>query len=97
MKSLIDYVMNSEKNPLKNLQPARRFQVMLFLSIMWTTIFCVGTSAWLWFDELLVAHTLMAFGVLATGYTFTSAKRVKTYRDHPRADGTARYDDVWGA
>ncbi len=25
-----------------------------------------------------------------------SDRRPRTYRDVPRADGTARYDDVWG-
>ena len=26
-----------------------------------------------------------------------TVRQPKTYRDHPLSDGTARYDDVWGA
>ena len=69
---------------------------MIALSIMWTTIFSAGAGAWLWYGELIVLHVLMVFGVFVTGFTFHRASRVRTYRDQPRADGTARYDDVWG-
>jgi hypothetical protein len=37
-----------------------------------------------------------AFGFVITGLTFRSAQKNGGYRDHPREDGTARYDDVWG-
>lgn len=89
-------VMDSRFNPLRNLHPAQRFQLMIALSIMWTTIFSAGAGAWLWYGELIVLHVLMVFGVFATGFTFHRANRITTYRDQPRADGTARYDDVWG-
>jgi len=97
MRSMYRAIMDSDNNPLKNLPPAQRFQVMVFLSIMWTTIFCAGAGAWLWYGELVFLHVLVAFGFLATGLTFHRASSVATYRDHPRKDGTARYDDVWGA
>ena len=97
MGSLYRAVMDSEMNPLRNLLPQRRFQIMVFLSIMWTTIFCAGAGAWMWYGELMVLHVLVAFGFLVTGLTFHRAEQVATYRDHPRTDGTARYDDVWGA
>lgn len=97
MESMYRAVMDSDVNPLNQLPPAQRFQVMVYLSLMWTTIFCAGAGAWLWYGELVVLHVLVAFGVLATGFTFRRAGRVRTYRDHPAADGTTRYDDVWGA
>ena len=97
MKSLYRAVMDSETNPLRHLPPIRRFQAMVLLSIMWTTIFCAGAGAWLWYGELIVLHLLVALGFLVTGLTFHQAKRVATYRDYPLKDGTARYDDVWGA
>jgi len=97
MRSMYRAVMDSDVNPLKHLPPAQRFQIMVYLSIMWTTIFCAGSGAWLWYGELIVLHVLVAFGVLATGFTFRRASRVKTYRDHPADDGTTRYDDVWAA
>lgn len=97
MLSLYRSVMDSNVNPLKKLPPAQRFQAMVMLSIMWTTIFCAGAGAWLWYGELIVLHVLVAFGFLATGLTFHRARSsVATYRDHPLKDGTARYDDVWG-
>lgn len=97
MVSLYRAIMDSDINPLRNLPPIRRFQAMVFLSLMWTTIFCAGAGAWMWYGELIVLHLLVAFGFLVTGVTFHTASRVATYRDHPREDGTARYDDVWGA
>ena len=97
MMSLYRSIMDSNKNPLRHLHPAHRFQLMVFLSIMWTTIFCAAAGAWLWYGELIVGHILVAFGFLVTGWTFHKADQVATYRDQPLHDGTARYDDVWGA
>jgi len=97
MISLYRAVMDSEVNPLRNLPPAQRFQVMVFLSVMWTTIFCAGASAWLWYGELIILHLLFAFGFLMTGLTFQRASSAAGYRDCPAEDGSARYDDVWGA
>lgn len=97
MLTLYRAVMDLDVNPLKNLLPAQRFQIMVFLSIMWTTIFCAGAGAWFWYGELIALHVLVAFGFLVTGLTFHRANRVATYRDHPLEDGTARYDDIWGA
>lgn len=66
-------VMDPSANPLRALPPGQRFQAMLFLSIMWTLIFCLGTGAWVWYGQLLVLHVLMALGVLVTGATFFGA------------------------
>ena len=90
-------IMDPNVNPLRNLQPAQRFQAMVLLSVMWTTIFCAGVGAWVWYGELIALHLLVAFGFLVTGLTFHQARQVESYRDHPMVDGTARYDDVWGA
>ena len=96
MLNLYRAIMDPSVNPLRALPPAQRFQLMMSLSIMWTTIFCAGAGAWFWYGELIVLHLAAALGFLATGYTFRRAARAGTYRDHPVADGTARYDDVWG-
>jgi hypothetical protein len=96
--SAFRWIMDPRVSPLRHLTPAQRFQVTAVLGMMWTTIFCLGTSAWLYYGELMAFHLLLAFGALATGLTFRSAaKQAKTHRDYPREDGTARYDDVWGA
>lgn len=105
MKNMYNSVMDPESNSLKRLPPVQRFQVMTYLGLMWTLIFCIGSGAWLWFGHLAVLHIGMASGFLITGWTFQNARKSGTqgarisgtYRDHPREDGTARYDDVWGA
>ena len=97
MNELYRSIMDSERNPLNTMPPAQRFQVMVVLSLMWTSIFCTAASAWFWYGELIAVHVLLALGVAITGMTFRAAPKAETYRDHPKTDGTARYDDVWGA
>lgn len=97
MFSIYRAIMDADINPLRNLRPAQRFQAMLFLSVMWTTIFSATAGAWAIYGELMVGHVLIAFGFMVTGVTFHRASQVATYRDCPAEDGTARYDDVWGA
>jgi hypothetical protein len=93
--------MDSDRNPLSALPPAQRLQAMIILGVMWSTIFCLSTVAWVWFGELVVVHVVLTLGIAITAMTFRSASDRKksslaTYRDHPQQDGTARYDDVWG-
>lgn len=97
MTSIYDAVMDADKNPLAKMPKAQKFQVMTYLSLMWTTIFCFGFGFWAFYGQLIVLHILVALGATYTGFTFYSATR-KTHRDKfRREDGTARYDDVWGA
>ncbi len=96
MLTIYRAIMDSDENPLQVLPPAQRFQIMVLLSVMWTTVFCTAAGAWFWYGELMIAHVLVALGVLLTGLTFRRASTVGTHRDHPNRDGTARYDDVWG-
>ena len=104
MKKMYSSIMDPESNSLNRLPPMQRFQITTYLGLMWTLIFCIGSGAWFWFGHLAVLHVGMAFGFLVTGWTFQNARRSGqnarksgTYRDYPREDGTARYDDVWGA
>ena len=97
MINLYRTIMDSEMNPLRDLPAAQRLQLMLFLSVMWTTIFCAVAGLWMWYGELVIAHILFSIGFVVTGLTFHNSRRTVTYRDCPREDGTARYDDVWGA
>ena len=99
MISLYRSIMDSNVNPLRNLPPAQRFQLMLFLSVMWTNIFCLSAGAWIWYGELIVFHVLVVAGIAVTGLVFRRASKAatyRTYRHYPLKDGTARYDDVWG-
>ena len=77
MKLLYTAVMDSSVNPLKHLPPAQRFQAMLLLSIMWTTIFCTAAGAWLWYGELLLAHILVLLGIFVTWLVFRRARNAK--------------------
>ena len=76
MSQWYKFIMRSEINPLRNLPPAQRFQVMIFLSIMWTTIFTASMTLWVWYGELMTAHILLALGTLITGSTFRLASKV---------------------
>lgn len=99
MISLYRSIMDSTVNPLRNLPAAQRFQLMLFLSVMWTNIFCLSAGAWIWYGELMVFHVLVVAGIVVTGLVFRWASKTtpyRTYRHYPLKDGTARYDDVWG-
>ena len=46
MLSMYRAVMDSNHNPLRHLPPAQRFQTMMFLSMMWTAIFCSMGGLW---------------------------------------------------
>lgn len=96
MISIYRAIMDADVNPLRNMRPAQRFQTMLFLSVMWTTIFSATAGTWAIYGELMVGHVLIALGFAVTGITFHRANRSATYRDCPAKDGTTRYDDVWG-
>ena len=97
MTTLYRLVMDPAVNPLRDLFPAQRFQLMTYLGMMWSTIFCAAAGAWAWYGEIIVVHVLLAMGFAITGLTFHAVRHARTYRDHPASDGTARYDDVWGA
>ena len=96
MRDLFASVMNENKNPLQSLPKIQRYQIMVILSLMWSTIFSVAIGSWYWWGELVIGHVAVATGVLFTGLTFRAARK-RTHRDMYRdKDGTARYDDIWG-
>ncbi len=68
-------IMNADRNPLKMLPVAQRFQAMVYLSVMWSTIFCTGFGAWYWYGELIVGHVLVVLGIVLTTVTFRNAPR----------------------
>lgn len=68
-------VMNADRNPLSRMPLAQRFQAMIYLSVMWTSIFCAGFGAWYWYGELIVGHVLAVLGIVLTTVTFRNAAR----------------------
>ena len=87
-------VMDEERNPLRNLAPVQKFQIMTILSLAWTAIFCAAASAWYWYGEIVVVHLLLALGILITGTTFHSVTRMEPERDRRLpARGSSSDDD----
>lgn len=99
MLQIYETIMDSEKNPLMHLPVAQRLQLMVVLSTLWTAIFTASLGIWFLYGVLWAGHILVLFGIAVTATIFQNAPnpRTLTYRDFPRKDGTARYDDVWGA
>ena len=96
MREQISLVMDADKNPLKALPKTQRFQIMVLLSIMWSSVFCLAFGSWFWWGELVIGHVAVAVAIGITSLTFKQAKK-KSHRDMYRAkDGTTRYDDLWG-
>jgi hypothetical protein len=98
MNKITQLVMDPEKNPLMYLPVAQRYQIMMVLSIMWTTIFTASLGIWYYYGALFAGHALVLTGIFITAIIFQNASSplTMTYRDYPLEDGTARYDDVWG-
>ena len=63
-------VMDERKNPLQGLPKAQRFQIMTFLSVMWSSLFCLAIGSYAFWGELVVGHVAVAAGVVLTGLTF---------------------------
>ena len=96
MKEQISLVMDSNKNPLQSLPKTQRFQIMVLLSVMWSSVFCLAFGSWFWWGELVIGHVAVIVAIGITSLTFSLAKK-KSHRDLYRSkDGTTRYDDIWG-
>jgi hypothetical protein len=89
MLSVYRAIMDPSINPLRNIPAAQRFQTMLYLSVMWTTIFCTAAGAWVWYGEIVVAHLLVTAGFVVTGLTFRAASH-SADRDRSLRDSSGR-------
>jgi hypothetical protein len=70
MRDSYAVVMDESKNPLQGLPKAQRFQIMTFLSVMWSSLFCLAIGSYAYWGELVVGHVAVAAGVVLTGLTF---------------------------
>ena len=68
-------VMNADQNALQRLPSAFKFQTMIFLSVMWTTVFCAAIGSWFVWDELVLGHLALVVGLAITTLTFRNADR----------------------
>jgi hypothetical protein len=90
MRESYELVMDEKKNPLQRLPKAQRFQVMVFLSSMWTTVFCLAIGSYAYWGELILGHVALGSGVLITALTFRTVSK-RTHRDLDQGnDGTAK-------
>ena len=69
-------IMDADKNPLMILPLAQRFQIMVYLSLMWTTIFCAAFGILIWYGQILAFHMLI-LGIAVTGMMFEIADRTR--------------------
>jgi hypothetical protein len=93
-------IMDPRKNPLRNLTPIVRFQLMSVLALMWSIIFCTWFGLVAYTGASMFAHTVLLIGIFFTADAFRRA-RAKPVKDHRQLyrdpkDGGALYDDIWG-
>jgi hypothetical protein len=69
-------VMHSDKNPLSRLPPAQQFQIMTYLALMWTAVFCAAFGSWYWYGQPVLAHLFMILGFVITALSFSAADPV---------------------
>ena len=92
-------VMDPSRNPLRQIPKMVRFQYMMVLAFMWCSVFTIWTGWIVLYGPSIIAHALLLVGVFFTADIFRRAEGHKlNHRDAMRnpADGTWRYDDIWG-
>ena len=71
-------IMDEENHPLMRLPKVVPFQIMVVISIMWSTIFCVAVGSFFSWGELAVGHVAIAMGILVTSLTFREAAQISS-------------------
>ncbi len=106
VKDMHDAVMDPEKNPLSALPKMVRFQYLLILSYVWSSVFTIWIGAFFALWPGIIGHTALLVAVFFTADIFRAARNRRAERqaatDHREAmrradDGTVLYDDIWGA
>jgi hypothetical protein len=98
-KKFWDPIMDPNTNPLMQLPPMVRYQIMTVLAMMWSFIFCAMMAWWQWFPYWIVGHILLlSLGAYVTNRTFDYATKL-SHRDRYRSADKrhALHDDIWGA
>ena len=99
LRRVYNSIMDHEQNPFSGLPRMVRFQFMLMLSYMWSSVFTILVGSYLAFLPMVVGHTAVLVAIFFTADLFRRARvRTQTHRDLMKnpADGTALYDDIWG-
>ena len=100
ISGIYDGIMDPKQNPLRALPKVVRFQYMLMLSYMWSTVFTVWVGSAMAFGWSVAGHTVLLVGLFFIADLFRRARaQAASHRDRMRnpRDNTVLYDDVWGA
>ena len=93
-------VMDEEQNAFALLPKVTRFEIMTVLSLMWSVVFTAFIGSHIVFGPTVIAHIVVLLAIFFTADVFRRAeKKIMHHRDAMRnkRDGTAMYDDLWGA
>ena len=72
-------VMDPDKNAFVRLPKTVRFQLMVVLSCLWSTIFCVSAGLLVWLPGYVLAHVvLLLIGIFGTGWAFSQAEKSRS-------------------
>lgn len=100
LSKLYALVMDENLNPLSGLPKMVRFQYMMILSFMWSCVFTIWVGSAIVLGPTLVGHVAVLIAIFFTGDVFRRARAQSAdhrARMRDRRDGTALYDDMWGA
>jgi hypothetical protein len=69
-------IMDPDRNALMRLPKTVRFQLMVVLSCLWSTIFCVSAGLIVWLPGYILAHVaLLLIGIFGTSWAFKQAEK----------------------
>ncbi len=63
-------IMDHQHNPLRFLNPANQFRIMVLMSWRWSMVFSVSFLSILYFQWVWLAHVLLASALLCTVWLF---------------------------
>ena len=75
--NLYSIVMNSSLNTLGKLPKSVRFQIMLLLSWMWSSVFSLWVGSVLAFGASIGAHMILLIGIFFTAEAFRRARKIQ--------------------
>ena len=72
-------IMDPDKNAFMRLPKTVRFQLMVVLSCLWSTIFCVSAGLLVWLPGYILAHVaLLLIGIFGTSWAFKQAEKSRS-------------------
>ena len=92
--------MNDEEISFSNLPNTACFKLMTVLTFIWSVAFTISIGSYMLLGPTLVAHLAILIAVFFTADIFRRTRSANVHHcdamRNPR-DGTALYDDMWGA